>query len=74
MTSARARAEMEFAKATNSTATLVKPEAALFEQRRAIEAANLQRTQDLRALRLAHELANPKPKTVRRRRKFGTCG
>lgn len=69
MTTARIRAEKAFAKTDETRTATAKRDAAFLEQRRVTEAANLKRTLELRALRLAHEAANPKPKAVTRRRR-----
>ncbi len=61
MTPARKRAEKAFDKAENSRTATAKRDEAFLVERRLKEAANLKRTLELRALRLAHEAANPKP-------------
>lgn len=68
MTPARKRAEQAFDKADNARTATAKRDQVFFEERRAKEAANLKRTLELRALRLAHEAANPKPKSAGRKR------
>jgi hypothetical protein len=55
------------ANADRWTASSQKVEAFLVERRRR-EADNLKRTMELRALRLAHEAANPVVKPVRRKK------
>ena len=60
-TSARKRAEQAFDKASNARTATAKSDEVFFTERRAKEAANLKRTLELKALRLAHEAANPKP-------------
>jgi hypothetical protein len=67
-TPARKRAENAFSKADNQRTATAKRDGAFFEERRAKEAANLKRTLELKALRLAHEAANPKPKPAARKR------
>lgn len=74
MTTARQRAEKAFSKADDSRTATAKRDAAFLEQRRTTEAANLKRTLELRALRLAHEAAHPKVKPVPRRRQPDTNG
>jgi hypothetical protein len=68
MTRARKRAEQAFAKAGDARTGTAKRDMAFLDQRRATEAANLKRTLELRALRLAHEAANPRPKPGARRK------
>ena len=68
MTPARKRAEKAFDKADNARTATAKRDEAFLTERRLKEAANLKRTLELRALRLAHEAANPKPKPVPRKR------
>ena len=67
-TPARKRAENAFNQADNQRTATAKRDGAFFEKRRAKEAANLKRTLELKALRLAHEAANPKPKPAARKR------
>jgi len=68
-TSARKRAEQAFDKASNARTATAKSDQVFFTERRAKEAANLKRTLELRAQRLAHEAANPKPKTKTARKR-----
>lgn len=68
MTPARKRAEQAFGKAKNARTATENRDIAFFAERRATQGANLKRTLELRALRLAHEAANPKPKVTRGRR------
>ncbi|MGE3333500.1 MAG: hypothetical protein AB7I36_07645 [Rhodospirillaceae bacterium] len=68
MTPARKRAEKAFDKADNARTATAKRDEAFLTERRQKEAANLKRTLELRALRLAHEAANPKPKPAPRKR------
>lgn len=61
MSKARDRAEQAFSKSDTHRTATAKRDALFFETRKATEAANLKRTLELRALRLAHEAANPPP-------------
>lgn len=69
MTPERKRAEKAFDKADNARTATAKRDEAFLVERRLKEAANLKRTLELRALRLAHEAANPKPQPTSRKRK-----
>lgn len=68
MTPARKRAEQAFDKADNARTATARRDEAFFVERKTKEAANLKRTAELKALRLAHEAANPKVKPVPRRK------
>lgn len=68
MTPARKRAEKAFDKADTARTATAKRDEAFLAERRLKEAANLKRTLELRALRLAHEAANPKPRPASRKR------
>lgn len=74
MTNARQRAEKAFSKADDSRTSTAKRDAAFLDQRRVTEAANLKRTLELRAQRLAHEALHPKVKPISRQRKLATNG
>lgn len=68
MTPARKRAEQAFDKADNARTATARRDEAFLNERRTKEAANMKRTAELKALRLAHEAANPKAKPVPRRK------
>ncbi len=68
MTPERKRAEKAFDKGENARTATAKRDEAFLTERRQKEAANLKRTLELRALRLAHEAANPKPRPTPRKR------
>ncbi|MGE4064960.1 MAG: hypothetical protein AB7E79_16465 [Rhodospirillaceae bacterium] len=68
MSMARQRAEQAFSKRGEARAATDARDAAFLEDRRTREAANLKRTLELRAQRLAHEAANPKPKPPPKKR------
>ncbi|MCC6913332.1 MAG: hypothetical protein IT566_06485 [Rhodospirillaceae bacterium] len=68
MTPERKRAEKAFNKADSARTATAKRDEAFLTERRLKEAANLKRTLELRALRLAHEAANPKPRPAPRKR------
>lgn len=68
MTPARKRAEQAFDKADNARTATARRDEAFLNERRTKEAANMKRTAELKALRVAHEAANPKVKPVPRRR------
>ncbi len=60
MASVRERAEKAFSKADNARTSTDKRDQAFFAERKAREAANLEKTKKLKALRLAHEATLPK--------------
>ena len=68
MTPARKRAEQAFDKADSARTATARRDEAFLNERRTKEAANMKRTAELKALRLAHEAANPKVKPVPRRK------
>jgi hypothetical protein len=72
MTNPRQRAEQLFSNAETKRKTADSRDAAFFALRRAQAAANQEKTERLRALRLAHEATLPKPVKRSPRTRNGT--
>lgn len=71
MTTPRERAQQLFSRADKERDAASRRDSEVFAMRKAQDAANQAKTERLRALRLAHEAANPKPKPEPKAAKSG---